>query len=119
MVSWNYLGDELTFIVAWKKFKFLRIFWNVTYGIRAHVQTLGLKRLNSHKQTVNKIHAYWFIIFEMLLYKKKFWTRIVGMEGLEEYVEEGSPLNEQSNSRKEPINEEITNNSYELLQTVK
>ena len=58
-------------------------------------------RLNSCKQTINKIQAYWFIIFEMLLYRKFFWTRIAGMEGLEEYVDEGYPLNEQSNSRKE------------------
>ena len=41
------------------------------------------------------------------------------MEGLEEYADEGSPLNEQSNSRKEHVKEEITNNSSELLQTVK
>ena len=41
------------------------------------------------------------------------------MEGLEEYAEEGSPLNEQSNSRKELVKEEINNNSYELLQSVK
>ena len=41
------------------------------------------------------------------------------MKRLEEYAVEGSPLNEQSNSRREPIKEEITNNSSELLQTVK
>ena len=41
------------------------------------------------------------------------------MEGLEEYVDEGSQLNKQINSRKEPVKEEITNNSYKLLQTVK
>ena len=41
------------------------------------------------------------------------------MEGLEEYAEAGSPLNEQSNSRKELVKEDITNNSLELLQTVK
>ena len=41
------------------------------------------------------------------------------MEGLEEYADEGSPLNEQSNSRKEPVKEETTNNSSEPLQTVK
>ena len=41
------------------------------------------------------------------------------MERLEEYADEGSPLNEQSNSRKEPAKKEITSNSYELLQTVK
>ena len=43
--------------------------------------------------------------------QKIFWTRIAGMEGLEEYAEEGSPLNEKSNSRKEPVKEDITNNS--------
>ena len=41
------------------------------------------------------------------------------MERLEEYADEGSPLNEQSNSRREPVKEEIANNSSELLQTVK
>ena len=41
------------------------------------------------------------------------------MEGLEEYAEERSPLTEQNNSGKEPAKEEISNNSSELLQTVK
>ena len=41
------------------------------------------------------------------------------MEGLEEYAEERSPLNEQNNYGKEPAKEDITNNSLELLQTVK
>ena len=41
------------------------------------------------------------------------------MERLEEYADEGCPLNKQSNSRKEPVKEEITNNSSELLQIVK
>ena len=41
------------------------------------------------------------------------------MEGIKEYAEEGSPLNEQSNSRKEPVKEERTNNSSKLLQTIK
>ena len=41
------------------------------------------------------------------------------MEGLEEYADEGSPLIKQRNSRKETVKEEITNNSSELLQTVK
>ena len=42
-----------------------------------------------------------------------------GMDGLEEYAEERSPLNEQNNSGKEPAKEDINNNSYELLQTDK
>ena len=38
---------------------------------------------------------------------------------LEEYVDKEPPFNEQSNSRKEPIKEEINNSSFELLQTIK
>ena len=41
------------------------------------------------------------------------------MERLEEYAYEESPFTERSNSKREPIQEEITNNSYKLLQTVK
>ena len=41
------------------------------------------------------------------------------MERLEEYVVEEYPFNERSNSKREPVQEEITNNSSELLQTVK
>ena len=41
------------------------------------------------------------------------------MERLEEYVEEESPFTEWSNSKRETIQEEITNNSSELLQIVK
>ena len=41
------------------------------------------------------------------------------MERLEEYADEESTFNEQSNSKREPVQEEITNNSSELLQTIK
>ena len=41
------------------------------------------------------------------------------MERLEEYADEESPYTEWNNFQKEPIQEEITNNSFELLQTVK
>ena len=41
------------------------------------------------------------------------------MDRLEEYVDEESPYTEQNNFKKEPIKEQITNNSFELLQTVK
>ena len=41
------------------------------------------------------------------------------MEGLEEYVEDMSPVNEQNNFEREPVKEYITMNSSELLQTVK
>ena len=41
------------------------------------------------------------------------------MERLEEYADEESPFTEWSNSKREPIQEEITNNSSELLQMIK
>ena len=41
------------------------------------------------------------------------------MERLEEYADEESPYTERNNFQREPIQEEMTNNSSELLQTVK
>ena len=41
------------------------------------------------------------------------------MERLEEYAEEESPYTEQNNPQREPIQEDITTNSLELLQIVK
>ena len=42
-----------------------------------------------------------------------------GMERQEEYVEDESPFTEQENLQRDPIQEDITTNSLELLQTVK
>ena len=41
------------------------------------------------------------------------------MERMEEYADEESPFTERSNSKREPMQEEITNNSSKLLQTIK
>ena len=41
------------------------------------------------------------------------------MERLGEYAKEESPFTEQENLQREPIQEDITTNSSELLQTVK
>ena len=41
------------------------------------------------------------------------------MERLEEYAEEESPATETRNLRRDPILEDLTSNSLELLQTVK
>ena len=43
----------------------------------------------------------------------------IGMEILEEYAKEESPYTEQDNLQREPIQEDITTNSSELLQIVK
>ena len=40
------------------------------------------------------------------------------MERLEEYAEEESPFTEQENLPRDPIQEYITTNSLELLQTI-
>ena len=40
---------------------------------------------------------------------------MIGMEILEEYAEEESPYTKQDNLQKEPIQEDITNNSSEIL----
>ena len=57
--------------------------------------------------------------FWNVITREIFWVKTVGMERLEEYVDEDSPFNEQINSKREPVQEQITNNSSELLQTVK
>ena len=44
---------------------------------------------------------------------------MTGMDRLEEYADEESPYTERNNIQKEPIQEDITNNSSKLLQTVK
>ena len=54
-----------------------------------------------------------------VVYQNIFWIRFAGMGGLEEYAEERYLLNEKNNYGKEPIKEDITNNSSELLQIVK
>ena len=41
------------------------------------------------------------------------------MEGLEEYAQEESPATETRNLPRDPIPQDLTNNSSELLQTVK
>ena len=65
------------------------------------------------------MHTDYYFSFWNVITRKIFWARTAGMERLEEYVDEESLFNEQSNSKREPVHEEITNNSSELLQTVK
>ena len=57
------------------------------------------------------MHIDYYFSFWNVITRKYFWGKTVGMEILEEYVDEESPFNEQSNSRREPVQEEITNNS--------
>ena len=55
-----------------------------------------------------------------MIHREKFvYELMTGMDRLEEYADEESPYTEWDNLQKEPIQEYITNNSSELLQTVK
>ena len=47
------------------------------------------------------------------------WSLTTCMERLEEYAEEESPFTEWENLQRDPIQEYLTTNSWELLQTVK
>ena len=57
--------------------------------------------------------------FEWYSQRILFSELITGMDRLEEYADEESPYIERNNFQREPIQQEITNNSFELLQTVK
>ena len=57
------------------------------------------------------MHTDLLFFFWNVVTRNFIWSRTASMERLEEYADEGSPLNEQSNSRREPVKEEITNNS--------
>ena len=57
--------------------------------------------------------------FSFELHYREFSELTGGMEGLEEYADEESPFTKWSNSKGEHIKEEITNNSSELLQTIR
>ena len=57
--------------------------------------------------------------FNVIQQRNLFLSLTTSMERLEEYAEEESPFIEQVNLQRELIREDITNNSLELLQTVK
>ena len=57
------------------------------------------------------MHTDYYFSFWNVITKIFSWVRTAGMERLEEYADEDSPFNEQSNSKREPVQEEITNNS--------
>ena len=55
-----------------------------------------------------------------MIHTEKFVSELMtSMERLEEYANEESPYNERDNIQKEPIQKDITNNYFKLLQTVK
>ena len=95
-------------------------FWVITCGIRAQGSDTRPERGST---CINKIvdlnHVYGFFLFFWNYTTENFYELTASMEGLEEYVDEESPFTEWSNSKREPIQEEITNNSSELLQIVK
>ena len=95
-------------------------FWVITCGIRAQGSDTrtecGLTCIN---RTIDLKHAYWFLLFFWIILQENFSELTAGMEWLAEYTDEEPLFTEWSNSEREPIQEEITNNSSELLQTIK
>ena len=60
------------------------------------------------------------VVFFLCYQQRDLFLRLTtGMETLEEYAEEESLDTEQQNLQREPIQEDITTNSSEILQTVK
>ena len=57
--------------------------------------------------------------FNVIQQRNLFMSLTTGMERLEEYAEEEYPFTEQENLQRDPIQEYITTNSSEILQTVK
>ena len=57
--------------------------------------------------------------FNVIQQRNLFLSLTTGMERLEEYVEEESPFPEKENLQRDPIQEDITTNSSELLQDSK
>ena len=57
--------------------------------------------------------------FNVIQQRNLFLSLTTGMERLEEYADEESPFTEQEKLQREPIQEDITTNSSEILQTVK
>ena len=56
------------------------------------------------------MHTDYYFSFE-IYFQRIFLSENAGMERLEEYVDEEPPYTERSNSKREPIQKEITNNS--------
>ena len=65
------------------------------------------------------MRTYFFLLFFWITLPENFSELTVSMERLEKYANEESPFIERSNSKREPIQEEITKKSFELLQMVK
>ena len=95
-------------------------FWVITCGIKAQGSDTrpecGSTCIN---KTIDLKHAYWFFLFFWMILPKNVFELTAGMERLEENADEESLFTERSNSKREPIQEYITNNSFELLQIVK
>ena len=92
----------------------------MTRGIRAQgSNTSTWWSSNCLYGTVNLNHFADVVFFEWYKQRNLFLSLTTGMERLEEYAEEESPYTEKDNLQREPIQEDITTNSSELLQIVK
>ena len=60
------------------------------------------------KQWIKFMHTTYYFSFWNVITRNFFWAKTAGMERLKEYADEESLFNEQSNSRRELVQEEIT-----------
>ena len=68
----------------------------------------------------SKLNKHVDVVFFWMIHPENFFSELmIGMDRLEEYADEESPYTEWNNFQKEPIQEEITNNSSKLLQKIK
>ena len=94
-------------------------FWVITCGIRAQGSDTRPECGSTCINEIVNLNKYTDVIFFWMILLENFFELTAGMERLEEYADEESPYTERNNFWREPIQEEITNNSSELLETVK
>ena len=95
-------------------------FWVITCGIRAEASNIGPECSSTCLCGTVNLNKHGDVVFFWMIHPENFVSELMtGMDRLEEYADEESPYTERNNFQKEAIQEEITNNSLELLQTIK
>ena len=94
-------------------------FWVITCGIREQGSNARLECSSTCLCGIVNLNKHADVVFFWIILLGNFSKLTTSMERLEEYADEHSPFTESINSKREPIQEYITNNSFELLQIVK
>ena len=95
-------------------------FWVITCGIRAQGSNTRPECISTCLCRTVNLNKHVDVVFFWMIHPENFVSKLMtGMDRLEEYADEESPYTEWIFFQKDPIQEEITNNSFELLQIVK